>query len=46
MPFSRILDIRLSCHTLSNALDVSKSTLKTSKTSSKDLYISCVIERS
>ena len=36
------LNIRPSCYTLSNALQISK----TSKPLSKDLYISCVIERS
>ena len=46
MPFFWSLTIRPSCHTLSNALDISKNTLRTSKPSSKDLYISCVIERS
>ena len=46
MPFFWSLNIRLSCHTLSNAFDVSKNTRRTSKPSSKDLYISWVIERS
>ena len=46
MPFSWSLNIRPSCHTLSNALHISKNTPRTSKPLSKDLYISCVIERS
>ena len=40
------MNVRPSCHTPSNALDISKNTPRTSKPSPKDLYISCVIERS
>ena len=33
----------LSCHTLSNTLDMSRKTLQTSRISSNGLYISCVM---
>ena len=46
MSFFWSLNIRPVCHTLSSALEISKNTLWTSKPSPKDLYISCVIERS
>ena len=35
-----------SCHTLSNAFDISKKTLLTSSPTSKDLYVSWVIDNS
>ena len=46
MSFFWSLNIRPVCHTLSSALEISKNTLWNSKPSSKDLYISCAIERS
>ena len=46
MPFYLSLYIRLLCHTLSNALYMSKQTALTSRLSSKGWWISWVIERS
>ena len=46
MPFYFNLKIIPSCHTLSNAFDISRKTLLTSNPSSSDLYISRVIDKS
>ena len=40
------MKIRPLCHTLSKAFDMSKNTDRTSRPSSKDLYIGCVVDRS
>ena len=40
------LKIIFSCHTLSNAFDISRKTILTSNPSSNDLYNSCVIDKS
>ena len=46
IPFCSSLKIRPLCHTLSNALEISRNTLLTSRPSSKDFSISCVIDKS
>ena len=43
-PFCFNLNIRALCKILSKALDISRKTPLTSNTSSKDRYISCVVE--
>ena len=45
IPFRFNLKIIPSCHTLSNAFDISRNTLLTLNSSSNDLYISCVLEK-